>query len=186
MSIAEIFILAVGLSMDAFAVSICKGTSIGRARLSDALISGLWFGSFQALMPLIGYFLGVQLAQYIQVIDHWIACILLAFIGINMAREGFKGEGECDPSLKAKDMLILAIATSIDALASGVALAAARADILYAVIFIGLTTFALSCIGVKAGSKLGSSFGSKAQIAGGAALCLIGLKIVIEHISEGI
>lgn len=187
MGLTEVFVLAIGLSMDAFAVSICKGISIGKARVKHALIAGIWFGVFQALMPVIGYFLGVQFERYIQRIDHWIALILLAVIGINMIREGIKGEEEsADASVSVKAMFPLAVATSIDALASGVALAAAGADILWAAVFIGCTTFLLSFIGVKSGSRLGSSFGSKAQIAGGVILCLIGLKIFTEHLMEGI
>ena len=132
MGLTEVFVLAIGLSMDAFAVSICKGISIGKAGVKHALIAGIWFGVFQALMPVIGYFLGVQFERYIQRIDHWIALILLAVIGINMIREGIKGEEEsADASVSVKAMFPLAVATSIDALASGVALAAAGADLRY-------------------------------------------------------
>ena len=187
MGLLELFLLAVGLSMDAFAVSICKGISIGRAKIRHALIAGLWFGAFQALMPAIGFFLGVQFERYIQTVDHWIAFLLLAMIGINMIREGVRGEEEeSDPSVSARAMFPLAVATSIDALASGVVLSAAGGDILWAALFIGLTTFSFSFAGVKAGSGLGSAFGAKAQIAGGAVLCIIGLRILIQHLLGGI
>ena len=187
MNTIELFILAVGLSMDAFAVALCKGLAMGKPKLSSSVIVGLWFGAFQALMPLLGYFLGVQFSSRIQVFDHWLAFFLLAAIGGNMIREAWgKEEEEQDSSLAFGAMLMLAIATSIDALASGVALAAIGADILYAMAFIGITTFILSAIAVMAGSKLGEKFKSKAEMAGGAILILIALKILIEHMSEGI
>ena len=188
MGLLELFILAVGLSMDAFAVAICKGLAMGKPKLSSALVVGLWFGIFQALMPLLGYFLGVQFAERIQAFDHWVAFLLLAAIGGNMIRESRGGDDdeEQDSSLALGTMLMLAIATSIDALASGVALAAVGADILYAVTFIGITTFLLSAIAVMAGSKLGEKFKSKAEIAGGVILILIAIKIVVEHIADGI
>ena len=173
--------------MDAFAVAICKGLAMGKPKLSSALVVGLWFGIFQALMPLLGYFLGVQFAERIQAFDHWVAFLLLAAIGGNMIREARGGDDEeQDSSLALGTMLMLAIATSIDALASGVALAAVGADILYAVTFIGITTFLLSAIAVMAGSKLGEKFKSKAEIAGGVILILIAIKIVVEHIADGI
>lgn len=187
MGTLELFILAVGLSMDAFAVALCKGLAMEKPRLSSALVVGLWFGIFQALMPLLGYFLGVQFSSAIQSFDHWIAFLLLAAIGGNMIREAVKGDDEeQDHSISFFTMLPLAIATSIDALASGVALAAVQADILYAVAFIGITTFLLSAIAVMTGSKLGERFQSRAEIAGGIILILIALKTLIEHIGEGI
>ena len=187
MGLFETFILAVGLSMDAFAVAICKGLALGRPRLSSAFTVGLWFGVFQALMPLIGYFLGVQFESYIQAFDHWVAFILLALIGGNMIREAVQsGEEDHDCSLRFRSMLPLAVATSIDALASGVALAAIRTAIIPAVTFIGITTFVLSSVAVMAGSKLGERFKMGAEITGGVILVLIALKILVEHMVEGI
>ncbi len=188
MGLIELFVLAVGLSMDAFAVALCKGLALGKPKLSSAAVVGLWFGVFQALMPLIGYFLGVQFSARIQVFDHWLAFFLLAAIGGNMIRESRGGdeEDEQNRSLSFGTMLTLAIATSIDALASGVALAAIGADILYAVVFIGITTFILSAVAVMAGSKLGERFKNKAELAGGIILILIAVKILAEHITDGI
>ena len=186
MGIIETFILAVALSMDAFAVSVCKGLSMGKAKLGSALTVGLWFGVFQALMPLIGFFLGVQFEEYISAFDHWIAFILLAAIGANMVREAVKGEDEGDPSVSFMAMLPLAVATSIDALASGVAMAAAGADIIHAVVFIGITTFVLSTIGVRAGSLIGGRNSSRAEAIGGIVLIAIGLRILIQHLVEHI
>ena len=187
MGLLETFVLAVGLSMDAFAVAICKGLALGRPRLSSALIVGLWFGAFQALMPLIGYFLGVQFEVYIQRFDHWVAFILLAMIGGNMIREALSaGEEDQNDSVSIGAMLPLAVATSIDALASGVALAAVNSAIIPAVTFIGITTFILSAFAVMAGSKLGERFRTGAEIAGGVILILIALRILIEHMVDGI
>ncbi len=187
MGIIETFILAVALSMDAFAVSVCKGLSMGKAKIGSALTVGLWFGIFQALMPLIGFFLGVQFEKYISIVDHWIAFILLAAIGANMVREAVKGEEEAgDPSVGFSAMLPLAIATSIDALASGVAMAAAGVDIIQAVVFIGITTFVLSTIGVRAGSFIGGKNSSRAEAAGGIVLIAMGLRILIQHLVEHI
>ena len=186
MGIIETFILAVALSMDAFAVSVCKGLSMGKAKLGSALTVGLWFGVFQALMPLIGFFLGVQFENYISAFDHWIAFILLAAIGANMVREAVKGEDEGDPSVGFMAMLPLAVATSIDALASGVAMAAAGADIIHAVVFIGITSFVLSMIGVRAGSLIGGRNSSRAEAIGGIVLIAIGLRILIQHLVEHI
>ena len=182
MGIIETFILAVALSMDAFAVSVCKGLSMGKAKLGSALTVGLWFGVFQALMPLIGFFLGVQFEDYISAFDHWIAFILLAAIGANMVREAVKGEDEGDPSVSFMAMLPLAVATSIDALAVGVSFAFLSVDIAPAVVFIGLCTFVLSAAGVKIGSVFGSRFKSRAEILGGVILILMGLKILLEHL----
>ncbi len=183
LGIVELFILAVGLSMDAFAVSVCKGLALNKITVKNAAIVGMWFGGFQALMPAIGYFLGVQFKDYITSIDHWIAFILLCLIGVNMIKESFSKdeEGE-DASLEIKTMLLLAIATSIDALAVGVTFAFLNVNILYAVIFIGITTFALSMAGVKIGNVFGMKYKSKAEIVGGLILILLGIKILLEHL----
>lgn len=180
MGTLELFILAVGLSMDAFAVSICKGLSLGKIQIKHMAITGLWFGGFQALMPLIGYFLGSFFASAITKIDHWIAFVLLVFIGGNMIREAFSEEENLDASLQAGSMFLLAIATSIDALAVGVTFAFLSVHIIPAVSFIGCTTFICSAIGIKIGSIFGSRYKSKAEIFGGCILILIGIKILLE------
>ena len=183
MGFAELFVLAVGLAMDAFAVSICKGLSIQRLKLRHALIVGAWFGAFQALMPAIGYALGSAFADMIVAIDHWIAFVLLAFIGGNMIREALgKDEEDCDPSLAPMTMLLLAVATSIDALAVGVTFAFLRVDILWAVSLIGVCTFVISAAGVKIGNVFGARYRSRAELAGGIVLVLIGVKILLEHL----
>lgn len=185
MNLLELLILAIGLSMDAFAVSVCKGLSVGETRWKHMAIAGAWFGGFQALMPLIGYILGNTFAGYITSIDHWIAFGLLLLIGINMIREAFGKEKEEETacgSFGARSMFLMAIATSIDALAIGVTFAFLRVNILAAVTFIGVTTFALSAIGVKVGSIFGARFKSKAEIAGGTILILLGSKILLEHL----
>ena len=183
MSLPELFILAVGLSMDAFAVSVCKGLALGRIKLRHALIAGAWFGGFQALMPLIGWFLGSRFEQYIRAFDHWVAFFLLAAIGANMLREALSGEEEkADASLAFRAMLVLALATSIDALAVGITFAFLRVRIRPAVLFIGVTTFLLSMLGVKAGSLFGEKYQKKAEIAGGVILILLGIKILLEHL----
>lgn len=182
MGLAELFILAVGLSMDALAVAICKGLSLPRLKLRHALIVGAWFGAFQALMPAIGYLLGSAFADMITAIDHWIAFILLAFIGGNMIRESRGDEEECDPSLSVLSMFLLAVATSIDALAVGITFAFLRVDIVPAVTLIGLCTFTISAVGVKVGNVFGSRYKSKAELFGGIVLILIGLKILLEHL----
>lgn len=180
MGIPELFILAVGLSMDAFAVSICKGLSLGKISPKHMCIAGVWFGGFQALMPLLGYFLGSFFTDMITKYAHWIAFILLLLIGGNMVKEAF-GEEEClDASMTARSMLILAIATSIDALAVGVTLAFLKVHILPAVSFIGVITFVLSAIGVKIGSIFGTKYHAKAELCGGVILILIGSKILLE------
>jgi len=182
MRLYELFIIAVSLSMDAFAVSICKGLSIDHPRLKHCLICGGWFGGFQALMPLIGWLLGVRFQRMIVSIDHWIAFVLLVLIGFNMARESQGGEAEeLDCSFSARAMLPLAVATSIDALAVGVTFAFLRVDIIPAVAFIGATTFLLSAAGVKVGSVFGDRFKSKAELAGGLILMGMGIKILLEH-----
>ncbi len=183
MSLLELFLIAVGLSMDAFAVSICKGLSMQHMNLKHALIIGAWFGGFQALMPAAGYFLGARFQSAITAYDHWIAFILLGIIGFNMIKESLNSEEEsCDASIAAKDMLVLAIATSIDALAVGVTFAFLQVHILSAVLFIGCTTFLLSAAGVKVGTVFGCKYKSRAEFFGGLILVLIGLKILIEHL----
>ena len=183
MSLGELFLIAVGLSMDAFAIAICKGLSIRTLRKRDAVICGLYFGIFQALMPAIGYLLGASFADAVVQLDHWIAFILLGIIGFNMIRESFSGDEEkCDPSLRFRDMLPLAIATSIDALTVGISFAFLRVDIVPAVSFIGVTTFLLSAVGVYLGHVFGSRFKSKAEFLGGAVLILLGTKILLEHL----
>ena len=182
MSIWDLFILAVGLSMDAFAVSVCKGLSLGKIKPKHMCIAGAWFGGFQALMPLIGYFLGSFFAEMIEKYDHWVAFVLLAIIGGNMIKESF-GKGEkVDSSMDVKSMLLLAIATSIDALAVGVTFAFLQVQIVPAVSFIGVITFIFSAVGVKIGSLFGTKYKSKAELFGGIVLVLIGIKILLEGI----
>lgn len=183
MSMLELFVIAVGLSMDAFAVSICKGLSMRQMNFKNALIVGMYFGGFQALMPFVGYMLGINFQQTITAYDHWIAFILLGIIGINMIKEALDSDEEtCDASVAFRDMLILAIATSIDALAVGVTFAFLQVQILPAISFIGCTTFVLSVIGVKVGTLFGCKYKSKAEFAGGLILVLMGIKILIEHL----
>ena len=185
MGFAELLLLAVGLSMDAFAVSICKGLSMKKAGLKEGAVCGSWFGGFQALMPLIGFFLGALFADAIEAFDHWVAFGLLVIIGINMLREAFgKGEEEAqDADLSFKTMLIMAIATSIDALAVGISLAmAGDVNIVLAVLLIGVVTFLMCALGVKIGNVFGSRFEKKAQAAGGIILILLGIKILLEHL----
>lgn len=183
MGVFSLFILAVGLSMDAFAVSVCKGLAMQKITFKKAGIVGIWFGGFQALMPLLGYFLGKQFSSMIQQVDHYIAFLLLALIGANMIREAFsKDEEEGDDSLGVKTMLLLAVATSIDALAVGVTFAFLNVNIFWAVSFIGITTLVLSMIGVKIGNVFGVRYKSKAELAGGVILILLGLKILLEHL----
>lgn len=183
MGIGELLILAVGVSMDALAVAICKGLSIQKLKLRHMLIVGAWFGVFQALMPTIGWLLGSAFSDLVTAVDHWIAFVLLAIIGGNMIRESLnKDEDECDPSLSFFTMLMLAVATSIDALALGVTFAFLKVNILAAVLAIGLCTFVISTIGVKIGNVFGVRFKSKAELLGGAVLILIGLKILLEHL----
>ncbi len=183
MSLAELFLLAVGLSMDAFAVSVCKGLSVPKAAVRHMLACGIYFGLFQALMPLIGYLLGVRFQTLIENVDHWVAFVLLCIIGINMIREALgPGEEELDASFGPRAMLPLAVATSIDALAIGVTFAFLQVKILPAVSFIGVVTLATSMLGVKLGSVFGMKWKKRAELAGGAILVLIGLKILIEHL----
>lgn len=221
MGLLELFILAVGLSMDAFAVSICKGLALPKINLKSAGIVGLWFGAFQALMPLIGYLLGVNFRDYIVSIDHWIAFVLLALIGANMIKEALSDEDEEELEIKNlkrgeealdgdsldscsisptgqialsrenneikeilgfKTMFLLAVATSIDALAMGVTFAFLNVNIIPAISFIGIVTFSFSAVGVKIGNVFGLKYKSKAEIVGGVILILLGCKILIEHL----
>ena len=189
MGIWELLLLAVGLSMDAFAVSICKGLAMQKADWKGQLTCGVWFGGFQALMPLIGFFLGALFAETIEAVDHWVAFALLALIGANMLRDAFSKEactecGDCsDSDLSVKTMFVMAVATSIDALAVGISLAmAGNVNIFAAVLLIGITTCILSALGVKIGNVFGSRFKKKAQMAGGIILILLGTKILLEHL----
>lgn len=186
MSFGELMLLAVGLSMDAFAVSICKGLAMKKATLKAGLTCGIWFGGFQAIMPLIGYFLGTLFADAIQTIDHWVAFVLLVLIGANMLKEAIKqddGEDKPNADLSIRTMFIMAVATSIDALAVGISLAmAGNVNIVTAVLLIGLFTCAFCTVGVKIGNVFGSKFEDKAQIAGGVILILLGTKILLEHL----
>lgn len=182
MSILDLFILAVGLSMDAFAVSVCKGLSLGKIKPKHMCIAGAWFGGFQALMPLIGYFLGSFFAEMIEKYDHWVAFVLLAIIGGNMIKESFDKDEKVDSTMDVKSMLLLAIATSIDALAVGVTFAFLQVQIVPAVSFIGVITFIFSAVGVKIGSLFGTKYKSKAELFGGIVLVLIGIKILLEGI----
>ena len=183
MSLLELFLLAVGLSMDAFAVSVCKGLSVRRGSMKQALTVGIWFGSFQALMPFLGYLLGITFSSLITNVDHWIAFVLLAFIGFNMIRESrSEEENESNDRFDFKTMLPLAVATSIDALAVGVTFAFLQVNIVPAVSFIGCITFILSAIGLKAGNIIGAKNRSRAEFAGGLVLILMGIKILLEHL----
>lgn len=185
MGFFELFALAVGLSMDAFAVSVCKGLSMKRADAKGMAVCGAWFGCFQGLMPLIGFMLGSFFAGAIESVDHWIAFGLLALIGVNMLREAFfgKDDKEEDADLSVKTMFILAVATSIDALAVGISLAmAGKVNIWMAVLLIACTTFILSAVGVKVGSVFGNRFERKAEIAGGVILIVLGVRILLEHL----
>ena len=182
MSLFELFLIACGLSMDAFGVSVCKGLSVRQASLTQSLVTGLWFGGFQAGMPLIGYLLGVSFSSLITNVDHWIAFILLAIIGGNMIRESFSPEETCDGSFSVKTMLPLAVATSIDALAVGITFAFLQVSIVPAVSFIGVITFLLSAAGLKIGNVFGSRWRSKAEFLGGLVLILMGAKILLEHL----
>ena len=184
MDLLTLFLLAVGLSMDAFAVAVCKGLAMPRVSAKNCLIVGGWFGGFQALMPAIGYLLGSRFASYITSVDHWIAFLLLAIIGGNMIREAFsKEEEECtDPHLDVKTMFLMAVATSIDALAVGITFAFLDVNIVAAVLFIGCITVTLSIVGVKVGNVFGSRYEKKAELAGGIILIFLGLKILLEHL----
>ena len=189
MGIGELLLLAVGVSMDAFAVSVCKGLAMKRVTLKEEMTCGVWFGGFQALMPTIGFFLGTLFADAIEAVDHWVAFVLLAVIGINMLKEAFSKEDECcccdecNADLSVKTMFVMAVATSIDALAVGISLAmAGNVNIWLAAAFIGICTCTLSACGVKIGNVFGSRYEQKAQVAGGVILVLLGLKILLEHL----
>lgn len=181
MQFVELLIIAIGVSMDAFAVSVCKGLSVSRVRPKHVVVTGLWFGGFQALMPLIGYFLGVGFADFVSSVDHWIAFILLGIIGGNMIKEsGSKDEEHCCvPDFSAKTMFTMAVATSIDALAIGVSFAFLKVNIWQAVLLIGITTSLFSGAGVLIGNVFGSRYKSKAEFAGGVILIAMGLKMVL-------
>lgn len=189
MGIWELLLLAVGVSMDAFAVSVCKGLAVKKVTLKEEMNCGVWFGGFQALMPTTGFFLGTLFAEAIEAVDHWVAFILLAIIGANMLKEAFDKEAECDccneknADFSARTMFIMAVATSIDALAVGISLAmAGNVNIFLAALFIGICTCSLSALGVKIGNVFGSRYEKKAQLAGGAILILLGTKILLEHL----
>ncbi len=184
MDILELLLIAASLSMDAFAVSICKGLSVQRLKPRHYLLTGAWFGGFQALMPSIGFLLGSAFDQYISAFDHWIAFVLLAFIGGNMVRESLSGDEEChDDSFGLRTMFLLAVATSIDALAVGVTFALLPdVHILSAVSLIGAATFLLSALGLKVGNVFGLRYKARAELAGGVILILMGLKILLEHL----
>ena len=187
MGFAELFLLAVGLSMDAFAVSVCKGLCMKKADLRSMAICGAWFGGFQGFMPLIGFFLGTIFADAIEAIDHWVAFVLLALIGLNMLKEAMEKSCDCcdanGADLSVKNMFVMAVATSIDALAVGISLAmAGNVNIVAAVLLIGIVTFLLSGVGVKVGNIFGSRFEKKAQLLGGVILILLGTKILLEHL----
>ena len=183
----ELFLLAIGLSMDAFAVSLCKGLSVEKVKLKNMLSCGIWFGGFQALMPLIGFFIGSLFAEYIVAIDHWVAFVLLAFIGANMLKEAFSKCEDCnsekDSDFSIKTMFIMAVATSIDALAIGVSLSmAGDVDIWLSIALIGVVTFILSALGVRLGAVFGAKYKKKAELLGGVILIVLGLKILLEHL----
>ena len=193
MGIGELLLLAVGVSMDAFAVSICKGLAMKKATFKASMTCGLWFGGFQALMPTIGFFLGTLFADAIQAVDHWVAFVLLGIIGINMLKEAFEAEecsccgdggcGEQNADLSFKTMFVMAVATSIDALAVGISLAmAGNVNIWMAALLIGICTCGFSAAGVQIGNVFGAKFEKKAQLAGGLILVLLGLKILLEHL----
>ena len=186
MGFIELFLLGVGLSMDAFAVSVCKGLAMKKATLKSQMTCGLWFGGFQALMPLIGFFLGAMFADAIKSFDHWIAFGLLALIGANMLKEALEKECDCceehNADMSVKTMFVMAVATSIDALAVGISLAmAGDVNIWAAIALIGVTTCGLSALGVKIGNIFGSRYEKKAEFAGGVILILLGVKILLEH-----
>ena len=183
MNLLTLLTLAVGLAMDAFAVSICKGLAMREKVLKKGIIVGLWFGGFQALMPTIGFFLGTQFKDQITSIDHWIAFVLLGLIGINMVKEALSNDEEqADDSIAVKEMFMLAVATSIDALAVGITFAFLNVHIVSAALMIGVCTFLISFVGVKIGNIFGTKYKSKAELAGGIILILLGFKILFEHL----
>lgn len=183
MGIIELIILSIGLAMDAFAVAVCKGLSMQKMNWKKADVIGAYFGIFQALMPAIGYLLGVNFQENIQSIDHWIAFILLGIIGLNMLKEAISTETEnSNDSIKFKDMLILAVATSIDALAVGITFAFLKVNLWLAISLIGIITFTISVAGVKIGNVFGCKYEKKAELVGGLILILLGIKILLEHL----
>ena len=183
MGLIELFILAVGLSMDAFAVSVCKGLAMERATWRRAVVPGLWFGAFQGLMPLLGWLLGSRFAQYITAVDHWIAFALLVILGVNMLREARSADdGAADASLGVRTMLALAVATSIDALAVGITFAFLEVAIVPAVCFIACVPFVISTLGVKVEALFGDRLQAKAEALGGIILIVLGVKILLEHV----
>lgn len=183
MGALEILLIAMGLAMDAFAVSICKGLSMKKMSWKKAIIVGLYFGIFQALMPVLGYFLGTTFEGLVTKIDHWIAFALLVFIGINILKESFENSDEKhDDSVDFKTMVVLAIATSIDALAIGITFAFLKVNMLLATLMIGIATFVICVIGVKIGNKFGDKYERKAEVVGGLILILMGIKILLEHL----
>ena len=184
MNIIEILLIGIGLAMDAFAVAVCKGLSIKKLNLNKMLTVGLYFGFFQGLMPIIGYFLGTSFGNVITKLDHWISFILLILIGGNMINESFEKTSETsNDKVNFKTMIPLAIATSIDALAIGITFAFLRVNIVFSTLIIGITTFVLSVIGIKLGNRFGNKYEKKAQFIGGLILIIIGLKILLEHLS---
>lgn len=185
MGIIELLLVGIGLAMDAFAVSICKGLNMKKVNKVHCAVIALFFGGFQALMPLIGWALGKQFESYITSVDHWIAFVLLALIGGNMIKESREEEeevNECNDKLNMKELFLLAIATSIDALAVGITFAFLKVDIIPAIAIIGVVTFVISAIGVFVGNIFGSKYKNRAELAGGIILILIGLKILLEHL----
>lgn len=184
MGILEISLLGIGLAMDAFAVSICKGLSMKKMNWKNAIIIALYFGIFQALMPMIGYFLGTTFESFVTTFDHWIAFILLALIGGNMIKESFDNEDEKkNDKVDFKTMIVLALATSIDALAVGITFAFFDVNLLLAVAIIGIITFIISIFGVKIGNKFGDKYQNKAELIGGIILVILGIKILLEHLN---
>lgn len=182
MSVFTIIVVSFGLSLDAFAVSICKGLSVEKPHIKNALICGLYFGIFQALMPLIGYFIGFSFADIIKDYDHWVAFVLLSIIGLNMIKEGITNDTFCDPDFSFRAMFPLAIATSIDALVVGMSIAFLKSNIYISIIFIGIITFLMALIGTQLGFIFGQKFKKRAEILGGILLIFIGLKILFEHL----
>lgn len=181
MDVLSVVLIAVGLAMDAFAVAICKGLAMKKPPLRAVIVIALWFGIFQAVMPIIGFYLGTTLYDYIADYDHWIAFILLVLIGANMIREALSGEEEdMDACIDSKTMLVLAVATSIDALAVGISLAMSGDNIWSSALIIGVVTFLISAFGVKVGSLFGDRFGRKAELAGGLILIIIGLRVLLD------
>lgn len=184
MGIVEIILISIGLAMDAFAVSICKGLSMKKMNWKNAMIIAFYFGVFQAIMPAIGYFLGTTFESFVTAVDHWIAFILLSFIGGNMIKESFNSEDEDkNDRVDFKTMIVLAIATSIDALAVGITFAFFDVNVIVAVSIIGVITFFISLLGVKVGNKFGDKYQNKAELMGGILLVLLGIKILVEHLN---